>query len=127
MHASLPVPPYLLLKLRSCDEQLPVLLHVVLARHPALLGLPLLGRVDLSMPGLGARRLVLVSIGPAPAGQHPRVVVFEEAGGSATGRTLPADLTGVFGGLPAAADAHQHLRIAAAVILTAGYERRSLN
>ncbi|MGI4885856.1 MAG: hypothetical protein ACRYFR_12930 [Janthinobacterium lividum] len=130
MHASTPVPTHLLLKLRSCDEKPQVLVHVVLARHAALLRLPLLGRVDLSVPGLGARQLVLVSVEPAPAGQRPRVVVFDAANGPGptAGRVLPADLTGAFWGLPAAAaEAHQHLRAVASVILAAGHERRSLN
>ncbi|UOQ69359.1 hypothetical protein [Hymenobacter volaticus] len=71
MNSFTPVPTYLLLKLCSYDEQPLVVVHVVLAWHQALLSLPLLGRVDLAVPDLGSRRLVLLSIKPAPEEHSP--------------------------------------------------------
>ena len=130
MNSFPPVPPYLRLKLCSYDNLPLVVVHLVLAWHQALLSLPLLGRVDLAVPDLGARRLVLLSIKPAPDEQRPRLIVFDEANGHepGTGRELPVDLTCSFEELPlVAAEAREHLRAVASVILAAGHERRSLN
>ncbi|MDF7815864.1 hypothetical protein [Hymenobacter sp. YC55] len=130
MNSFTSVPAYLLLKLCSYDEQPLVVVHVVLAWHQALLSLPLLGRVDLAVPDLGSRRLVLLSIKPAPEEHSPRLIVFDgvDGPGCRTGRELPVDLTCSFEQAPmVAAEARQHLLAVASVILAAGHERRSLN
>lgn len=130
MTATTQAPAYLLLQLRSCDDQPLVVVHLVLARHAALLRLPLPGRVELSMPGLGARRLILMSVTPAPEEQRPRVIVFDETSGPgpAAGRELPADLTSSFEGPPTLmVEAPSYLRVVAAVILASGQERCSPN
>lgn len=122
------VPSYLRLKLCSYDNQPLVVVHLVLAWHQALLSLPLLGRVELAVPALGSRRLILLSVKPAPEEQRPRLLVFDAADGAGAGREFPVDLTCSFEQVfPMDAETRQHLRVVASVILAAGPERRSLN
>lgn len=134
MRTLVPTPSHLLLKLRSCDAQRPVLVHLVLVAHRVLHQLPPRARVDLTLPELGARQFVLLAVEAAPAGQTARVVVFDAPGpnGRAVGHELPADLSCVIdGGLPRitaeALGQQAQLRAATAGIVARGQDRLSCN